>query len=206
MNMEFWDILESIFHWVVVIPVTILGSFIFFALIILILAGCVFNLFFKENPEKIVNLQIKKLQKVTGMSLPPYTLTAHEKMKDYLLGTIHIKFNEFLNEELLEELNKHIKNGDALRLCADGKWSILTALGLHKNEHIMFLIYSPRYSRIIRRGFSFYDYRNKEPMDIKDLTSFDGVGCFGGFGSVRTLQESEETTPEKPKEISKEDS
>ena len=116
--MEFWDILESIFHWVVVIPVTILGYLIFFALIILILVGCVFNLFFKENPEKIVNLQIKKLQKVTGMSLPPYTLTAHEKMKDYLPGTIHIKFNEFLNEELLEELNKHIKNGDALRLCA----------------------------------------------------------------------------------------
>lgn len=199
--MEFWDILESIFHWVVVIPVTILGSLIFFALIILILVGCVFNLFFKENPEKIVNLQIKKLQKVTGMSLPPYTLTAHEKMKDYLPGTIHIKFNEFLNEELLEELNKHIKNGDALRLCADGKWSIWTTLGLHKNEHTMFLFYWPMNSG--RRIFSFYDYRNKEPMDIKDLTSFDGVGCFGGFGSVRPLQESEETTLEKPKEISK---
>jgi hypothetical protein len=200
--MEFWDILESIFHWVVVIPVTILGSLIFFALIILILAGCVFNLFFKENPEKIVNLQIKKLQKVTGMSLPPYTLTAHEKMKDYLLGTIHIKFNEFLNEELLEELNKHIKNGDALRLCADGKWIIWTTLRLHRNEHTMSLLYRPKSSRR-KGGFSIYDCRNEEPWDIKDLTSFDRVGGFGVFGSKRPLQESEKTTLEKPKEISK---
>lgn len=198
--MEFWNILESIFHWVVVIPVTILGSLIFFALIILILVGCVFKLFFEENPKKIVNLQIKKLQEATGMSLPSYTLT-----DDYYPNIIHIKFNEFLNEELLEELNKHIKNGDALRLCADGKWIIWTTLGLHRNEHTMSLLYRPRSSRG-RGGFSINDCRNEEPWDIKDLTSFDGVGGFGVFGSKQPLQESEETTPEKPTDISKEDS
>ncbi len=34
-------------------------------------------------------------------------------------------------------------------------------------------------------------------------TSFGG---FGGFGSTRPLQESEKTTPEKPTDISEEDS
>jgi hypothetical protein len=75
---------------------------------------------------------------------------------------------------------------------------------LDKDKHYIYLKYCRIYPEGSKHGaFHIRDKRNVEPWNPKDLTSYNGFGSFGVFGSKQPLQESEETTPEKPKDISK---
>ena len=102
------------------------------------------------------------------------------------------------------ELEKRIKDADSNSLWVDHKLKTSIILNLDKDKHYIYLKYSRIYTEGSKHGaFRICDNRNVEPWNPKDLTSYNGFGSFGVFGSARPLQESEETTPEKPTEISK---
>ena len=169
------------------------------------------NVDIKDVEETIFKNQLKRLQEVTGMTFPPYTARFQEPVTDLngsFYGMIYIEFKELLKEDYWVEFEKRIKDADPNSLWVDHKLKTSIILNLDKDKHYIYLKYSRIYTEGSKHGaFRICDNRNVQPLDIKDIKEMFGeLGCFSGFGSVRPLQESEETTPEKPKDISEEDS
>lgn len=166
-----------------------------------------YNVDIKDVEETIFKNQLKRLQKVTGMTFPPYTARFKEPVTDLngsFYGVIFIEFKELLKEDYLVELEKRIKAAGPCSLWADRKLVTSIILYLNKDKHFILIRYCRRYPGESKHGaFHIHDNRNVEPWNPKDLKSYNGFGSFGVFGSARPLQESEETTPEKPTEISK---
>ena len=165
------------------------------------------NVDIKDVEETTFKNQLKRLQEVTGMTFPPYTARFQEPVTDLngsFYGMIYIEFKELLKGDYWLELEKRIKDAVPYSLWVDHKLKTSIILNLDKDKHYICRIYTEGSKH---GAFRICDNRNVQPLDIKDIKEMFGeLGCFSGFGSVRTLQESEETTPEKPKEISKEDS
>jgi hypothetical protein len=168
------------------------------------------NVDIKDVEETIFKNQLKRLQEVTGMTFPPYTARFQEPVTDLngsFYGMIYIEFKELLKEDYWVELEKRIKDADPNSLWVDHKLKTSIILNLDKDKHYIYLKYSQIYTEGSKHGaFHIHDNRNVEPWNPKDLTSYNGFGSFGVFGSKQPLQESEETTPEKPTDISEEDS
>lgn len=210
--MELLELIFSIIPWIIGIAIALVVGFVSLLFTLLWIG---FNQFdgvdVEDIEETILNNQLKRLQKATGMTFPPYTARFKEPVTDLngsFYGVIFIEFKELLKEDYWVELEKRIKDADPYSLWVDHKLKTSIILNLDKDKHYIYLKYSRIYTEGSKHGaFRICDNRDVQPLDIKDIKEmFGGLGSFGVFGSKQPLQESEETTPEKPTEISKEDS
>ena len=206
--MEVWDILGSIFHWVVgIAAVLFLGIPLFITFLFVFLPWIGFTQFnnvdIKDVEEKILNDQLKRLLKVTGMTLPPYVVRFQEPTTDLngsFYGAIYIEFKELQKEDFWMELEKRIKEADPYSLWKDRKLRTSIILTLEKDKHSMYLKYSRIYPEESKHGgFGIRDKRNIQPTEVKSPEE-----TFGGFSTKKPSQEGEEMAQEMPKETSNE--
>lgn len=176
------DIIFSIILWIIGL---VLGIPLVLTFIIVFVPWLGFTQFYntdiKDVEEKIFKNQLKQLQKVTGMTLPPYVARFREPVTDLngsFYGMIYIEFKELLKEDYWMELEKRIKDADPYSLWVDRKLATSIILNLDKDKHYIHLGYSRIYPEGSKHGaFCIHDNRNVQPLDIKDTKEM-----FGDFG------------------------
>ena len=207
------DLIFSVISWIAGTAVVLLLCVPFFLAFLFVFVPRIgftqfYNVDMKDVEETILNNQLKRLLKVTGMTFPPYTARFQEPVTDLngsFYGMIHIEFKELLKDDFLAELGKRIKEADPCSLWKDRKLRTTLIITLQKDRHYMYLKYRRIYPGESKHGgFKIRDERNIQPLEVKSFEETFGVsggfGGFAGFSAEKLSQESGETTQEMPKE------
>ncbi len=119
---------------------------------------------FGGNPnkveEKILNNQLDRIKKATGITLPPFEITLHHTNSDInggFWGIILIKFQEEKPREYWQELERLIKNANYNFLWTDSVIYTKLVIKLYDDSQEMLLTYGNIQFREGRDGFRIHD-------------------------------------------------
>lgn len=146
-----------------------------------------------ELEEIIFNDQLKRLKKVTGMSLPPYEVKFQEPVTDLngsFYGVIFVKFKEPLTDEYLKDLEKRIEDATPSSLWCDGHLVTTMIFKLYSDVHEMWLKYGRKHydGTTYTDGFLISDKRHAKDVPINVIDIFYNFrSCFCPFKFTNQL-------------------
>ena len=139
--MELLKLISSIIPWIIGIAIALVVGFVSFVSLLFTLAWIGFNQFVgvdvEDIEETILNNQLKRLQKATGMTFPPYIARFQKPVTDLngsFYGMIYIEFKEMLKEDYWVELEKRIKDTDPYSLWVNKNYKRRTFFTLTKTS------------------------------------------------------------------------